>query len=146
MLKAKELDLGKVNFFPPVPHEQVPAILASMDVAIISLKSNILGAVPSKIYEAMASGIPILLIAQGESQVIVDKAKAGFTIAPGDINGLIQAIRRIASEPHLRQEMGRAGRGAAVSTYDRAGIVGKFLEKICKIQSIQATRGCCHIL
>lgn len=146
MQRAKELGLEKINFFPPVPHDQVPAILASMDVAIISLKSYILGAVPSKIYEAMASGIPVLLIAEGESQLIVDKAKAGFAIVPGDINGLIQTIRQLASEPQLRQEMGRAGRGAAATTYDRAGIVGKFIEKICRMESIQVTEGCCHIL
>jgi glycosyltransferase involved in cell wall biosynthesis len=67
-------------------------VLASFDVAIIPLKSSTRGAVPSKIYEAMASGIPILLMANGEAGEIVRQAGAGVTAEPGRIDELIHLV------------------------------------------------------
>ncbi len=126
MKTAKEAGLTNIDFYPPVSHKEVPPILSSMDVAVITLKSAIRGAVPSKIYEAMASGIPILLVADGEAKEIVLAAKAGIVVAPGDMDGLVHAVRELASGPQRRKEMGESGRRAAVSLYDRTRIAEKF--------------------
>lgn len=124
--KAHDLGLTNVDFYPPISHENIPSILSSMDVALITLKSTIRGAVPSKIYEAMASGIPILLVADGEARDIVLGAKAGVAIYPGDIDGLVKAVRELASKPEWRREMGKAGRVSAINLYDRNKIAEKF--------------------
>jgi glycosyltransferase involved in cell wall biosynthesis len=124
--KVQGLGLDNIDFYPPVPHKQMPPILASMDVAVVPLKSRIRGAVPSKIYEAMASGIPILLVADGEAMEIVREARAGVTVNPGDIDGLVSAVRRLASQSGWRREIGEAGRLAALKRYDRLTIAKKF--------------------
>lgn len=123
---AKDLHLTNVDFYPPMPHDQIPSILASMDAALITLKSAILGAVPSKIYEAMASGIPILLVAEGEAVNIVSKAKAGIAVTPADINAFAHAVSELISRPEWRKEMGQAGRSSAVALYDRMKIAERF--------------------
>jgi glycosyltransferase involved in cell wall biosynthesis len=124
--KVQGLGLDNTDLYPPVPHKQIPPILASMDVAVVPLKSRIRGAVPSKIYEAMASGIPILLLADGEAMEIVREARAGVTVNPGDIDGLVSAVRRLASQSGWRREIGEAGRLAALKRYDRLTIAKKF--------------------
>jgi len=49
----------------------MPAILAAADVLLVPLLRYIPGAVPSKLYEAMASGRPVILIGEGEAASIV---------------------------------------------------------------------------
>ncbi len=127
---AKDLHLTNVDFYPPLSHDQIPSILASMDTAVITLKSTITGAVPSKIYEAMASGIPVLLVASGEAADIVLKAKAGIAVAPGDIDGFARAVLAMISIPERRREMGRAGRSQVVALYDRMKIAERFSEAL----------------
>jgi glycosyltransferase involved in cell wall biosynthesis len=56
-LEARIRDEGirRVRLLPPQPREKIPALLAAADGAVISLGMSIPGAVPSKIYEEMAS-------------------------------------------------------------------------------------------
>jgi glycosyltransferase involved in cell wall biosynthesis len=124
--KAGELGLAKVSFHPPLPHGEIPGILASMDVAMITLTTTIRGAVPSKIYEAMASGIPILLVAGGEARRIVEDAEAGLVVSPGDREGIGGAVVRLAGDVALRARLGANGRRVAEERYDREVIARAF--------------------
>ncbi|WP_040769316.1 glycosyltransferase family 4 protein, partial [Novipirellula maiorica] len=69
--------IDRVKIVPAQPRERIPALLACADVAIISLGMTIPGAVPSKIYEAMASSLPILLNADGEPARRIKEAGCG---------------------------------------------------------------------
>jgi colanic acid biosynthesis glycosyl transferase WcaI len=125
---ARDRQLTNVDFFAPVAKEHVASILASMDVAVIPLRKAIRGSVPSKIYEAMASNIAVLLVANGEAREIVEKTRAGIAVDPGDSDGLIRAIRELAFQPTECGRMGHAGRVAAENLYDRVKIAEKFEE------------------
>ena len=135
---ARELGLQKVDFYPPLPHSQVAAILASMDVAVIPLKMTIRGAVPSKIYEAMASGIPVLLAADGEARQILLQAGAGVAIPPGETQEFVAAVRELTAQPGTRQKMGEKGRQAAVRFFDRFQIGAEFVRLLQQVQQKQA--------
>jgi colanic acid biosynthesis glycosyl transferase WcaI len=128
--RAAKLGLRRVRFLEAVPREDVPALLASADVAMVPLKIRLLGAVPSKIYEAMASGVPVLLIADGEAADIVRQAGAGVVVEPGDVAGLAEAFVRLAGDPDGRREMGRAGRTSARLRFDRSAITEGFLRQL----------------
>ena len=56
----------------------MPHVWSSADIGIITLKKNISGAVPSKLYEAMACGIPIIILAHGEPSKIVRAQNVGM--------------------------------------------------------------------
>jgi glycosyltransferase involved in cell wall biosynthesis len=96
--------------------------LASADAALISLGTSLPGAVPSKIYEAMAAELPILLIADGEAARRVREAEAGLTSDPNDAATLKVNFLRLAGDVDLRTRLGAAGRRAAETIYDRARI------------------------
>jgi colanic acid biosynthesis glycosyl transferase WcaI len=114
--------LHNVRLLEPQPKEQIPALLASADCVFNVLKFAIPGAVPSKIYEAMATGLPILFGGEGEGARRIEQAKAGIVVPYHDIKGLEQAVRRLASSPALRQQLGQAGRVAAETLYSRKEI------------------------
>jgi glycosyltransferase involved in cell wall biosynthesis len=125
--------LSRVRLLPAQPREKVPALLAAADAAVISLGGRLVGAVPSKIYEAMGSELPILLIATGEAARRVVDAGCGTAVAPGDREGLLRAALRLAGDAGLRAELGAAGRRAAEEVYSRdrvAGRLDRFLREI----------------
>lgn len=115
-------NLHNVRLLRALPKERIPALLAASQVAFHVLKFAIPGAVPSKIYEAMASRLPILFAGGGEGARRVLDARAGLVVPYEDVRGLEEAVRKLASTPELRQELGRAGRCAAERLYNRKEI------------------------
>jgi glycosyltransferase involved in cell wall biosynthesis len=111
--------LSEVAFLGARNREDIPALLASADAAIITLGTVLPGAIPSKIYEAMASELPIVLVAAGEANDRVDAARAGISLAPGDVQSLADAVERLADDPMLRSSLGANGAVAADTTYNR---------------------------
>jgi len=124
--------LHNVKISPPVNKVEVPSILSSADLSIIALKTFIKGAVPSKIYEVMAVGLPVIFIGYGDAVEIINNAKAGLIVEPGDITKLVEKIHTLQHNFPLRKEMGGNGRKAVCQAYSRASIVKRF-EKLLDI-------------
>jgi glycosyltransferase involved in cell wall biosynthesis len=128
-LKERASDLrGYVRFLDPRPHSEVPSLLASADILIVPLATQIPGAVPSKLYEAMASGKPVLLMADGEAASIVRESECGFVVPPGDAASLAQGLERLESDSALRSRLGANGRRATERLYDRSQIADRFID------------------
>lgn len=136
--------LDRVRILAAQPRERVPALLARADAAIISLGTTLPGAVPSKIYEAMAASLPILLIGEGEPARRVEEAGGGLAVRVGDAVAARQAFTRLATDAELRARLGGAGRQAALSTYNRALIAERlhvFLRDVVRRSRGDATAG-----
>jgi len=134
-------NLHNVRLLRAQPKERIPALLAASQVGFHVLKFAIPGAVPSKIYEAMASRLPILFAGGGEGARRVLDARAGLVVPYEDVRGLEQAVRKLASTPELRQELGRAGRCAAERLYNRKEIARRLHQLLVGVISgAQRTR------
>jgi len=130
--QAKAEGLKNIQFLPPLPKEQIISMLAAADVSLVPLKLNLPGAVPSKLYEGMASQKPIILVAEGEAAEIVRDANAGIVVIPGDMTSLVRAIELMYKKPELRLEFGKNGRTLVKLFYDRKKIINDFVEVIRK--------------
>lgn len=119
-------DLTNVIIVPPLSKQEIPAVLASMDVAIIPLKTEIKGAVPSKIYEAMASGLPILFIGRGDGAEIIAKAAAGLVVIPKDLTELHKAVEFMLKNPDKLREFSNNGISCARANFSRDMIADRF--------------------
>jgi glycosyltransferase involved in cell wall biosynthesis len=84
----------------------MPQLLATADVVLVPLKKHIPGAVPSKLYEAMASEKPVILVASGEAAEIVRNQQAGIVVEPGNEAGFSQAVRTLHTQPALCRTLG----------------------------------------
>jgi glycosyltransferase involved in cell wall biosynthesis len=130
MLQERARDLVNVRFFDPRPASEMPALVAAADAILVTLKGQIPGAVPSKLYEAMASGCPVVLAAEGEAAEIVKQYEAGIVVKPGDANALADALRRLRSDPDLCLQMGMNGREAVRLHFDRSLIASNFINHL----------------
>jgi glycosyltransferase involved in cell wall biosynthesis len=129
---AQSHDATNVRFLDAVPRREMPSVVASADIALIPLKKRIFGAVPSKLYEAMGAGVPVVLMTGGEAEGIVNDAQAGIVVTPGDVSALASAIRRLAASPAVREAMGDSARKAAIAHYDRKSICAHFIDLLEK--------------
>jgi glycosyltransferase involved in cell wall biosynthesis len=127
MERAQRLALRSVRFLDPIEHREVPGLLANADVALVPLRLALEEAVPSKLYEAMAAGLPVLLVSVGEAERLLTEARAGLTVAPGDTHALADAMRFLAANPDVRREMGERGRAFVTARFDRQRINDEFV-------------------
>ncbi len=89
MLEEKAKDLDNVSFCGVLPHEKVRTVLSAAKISFIPLKNaNMKDSIPTKIYEALGNGCPVLLMAEGDSCDIVNASGLGKTVSPDDQESL----------------------------------------------------------
>jgi glycosyltransferase involved in cell wall biosynthesis len=117
-----------VRRIPFQREEEVADVLAAADLGIVSLRAGLSRwCVPSKIYSILASARPVGAMLDAESDVakVVESARCGFRVDPGDCDGLAQEIVRLARDRAEARRLGRNGRawlereGGAASALDR---------------------------
>jgi glycosyltransferase involved in cell wall biosynthesis len=119
-----------VFFHGQIEREDIPKMLTGYDGYLIPLVKNIYGAVPSKTYEAMASGIPILFFGDGEGAKIVRENNVGWTVKPRDFDGLTMALKDFRLKGELRAEMKINGKNTARSKFNRAQILNTMIREL----------------
>lgn len=83
--RVKDEGLTNIHFCGVVDHSKVFSILSFAKISFIPLKnSNMKDSVPTKVYEALGIGCPVLLVAEGDSADIVKDAGLGRTISPDE--------------------------------------------------------------
>jgi glycosyltransferase involved in cell wall biosynthesis len=114
--EAKRRGLPNVVFLDPQPKERMPEVWSLCDVALVHLRDlpAFAEVIPSKIFEAMGMGLPILVAAPtGEATRLVEGEGAGIAVAPEDADALAAAVRRLAADSALRRTLAAAALVAA---------------------------------
>ena len=78
-----------------VPKEEIAGRLRGMDASIVPLATRIRGAFPSKVFDTLPQGLPILFCGGGEGARFVASRRVGFVSSPADYSGLIENIVRL---------------------------------------------------
>ena len=131
-----------VRFLPAVPAEQVPSVLAAGDIHAVTVKRGLEGVVvPSKMYEILAAGKPILAVAPTASEAARLVASQGCGVACDPEQPLLLAayLRQLAREPDRLRRMGERAKAIAAE-YDQARELGKFVAVIEETASGVPTR------
>lgn len=123
--ELKTRRLPNVVFTGWLAKEAMPRTVASFDIAFVSLRYYLPGALPSKVYESMASQIPIVLAAQGDARELVERADAGVVAPYDEIDKIVEAIRLLADRPSERTRMGCNGRQYVLKYHQRTAIAAK---------------------
>jgi colanic acid biosynthesis glycosyl transferase WcaI len=120
--------LRNVTLLPLQPRQDLSDTLNACDVAIISFVKGTAGiSVPSRMYNIMAAGKPILAVADDTSELalVVREENIGWVVRPGDKNALADAIQNAQSAPRKLKELGERARAAAMK-YSRSHAVDSY--------------------
>jgi glycosyltransferase involved in cell wall biosynthesis len=125
---AAEKKLDNVVFIDSVPKAEVPRYWSILDVSVIHLQKTELftTVIPSKLFESMGMGLPVLHGVEGESARIVRDENAGIPFEPENADALVAALRRLKENPaELAQFKASCLKGA--QNYDRTNLALKMM-------------------
>jgi colanic acid biosynthesis glycosyl transferase WcaI len=121
--EAKEREgLDNIRLMDYFARDQLHTSLSLADVHLISMRAEMTGVVvPGKLYGAMASGRPAVFVGPDhcESADTIRRAECGFTIRNGDVDGLVDALKRLAADRELAHRLGQNGRAAFLEAHEK---------------------------
>ena len=135
--KARTLGLDNVKFFPFQPLERYTEVLTAADVTLVTLNSAATYvSVPSKIYKQMAAARPIIAVTdrRGELRRLIEAARCGGWVVPGDCRGLAALLRQAVAQREAWDRMGWNGREYVERYHSRRVCVAQIesvLEEAC---------------
>lgn len=133
--KVENLNLqDKVAFYGPYTRSQQIEVLNDSDISLVTLVKGMYGlGVPSKTYNILAAGKPILYVGEHGTEIwrTVEENQIGYCFEPDDRSGIVGLIKSLSAK-NISQliEMGKKARMVAEHNYSKNAILKKFLEVI----------------
>lgn len=128
--RVAELGLGaQVRFLGPLPRDRVLELFRAADASILSSSWENF---PHTVVEALAAGTPVIATAAGGVAEVVHDGENGLLVAPGDVEGLAEAIRRFFSDAVLRDHL-RAASVASVAEYAPERVFARLEETLASV-------------
>ena len=129
-ISEKKID-NNVIFIRRHQATEMPYFYKLADVLFTSFRSEKFYSyiLPSKIPTYMASGKPILVMANGQASATIKEAKCGFTVPSGDFKSLAAKILILSEmDKENLKNLGVNGRNYSIKNFSKLKIVNKILE------------------
>jgi glycosyltransferase involved in cell wall biosynthesis len=129
--KARDMKLENIVFVDTVPKDEVVKYWALLDASIIHLRHAKLfeAVIPSKLFESMGMGIPVLHGVAGESAQIVRDRDVGLVFDAENAEQLCENLRRLERENDLYQRL-QSNALKAAKEFDRSVLATRMLDVI----------------
>jgi glycosyltransferase involved in cell wall biosynthesis len=136
--RVRELDLGGacefVGFYTGSAGRS--AFMRSLDVFVLP---SLAEGTPNSVIEAMAHGLPVIATEVGGIPDLLS-GDSGILVPPGDVAALVEAMRRLASDPDLRARMGRAAREHYLKLFSPKAVLPALLSTYMRVAKAPASR------
>ncbi len=126
--QVNDRGLTNVRFHPGVPRDEVVDFLRSSDILLVPLRDIPLFRtfIPSKMFEYLAAGVPVIGSLEGESADILRRAGASV-VPPENPNALAEAIGSLTRDPLSGARQAARGREFVEEHYDRRKLAEDYL-------------------
>ena len=132
---AAELELDdSVEFTGLVDREEIPSHLRRAAIGIAPLKDDVAlkYAIPTKTYEYMASGLPIVATGRGEIERLIDESGSGVMIE-NDPEALAATFDALLADASVRETYGESGRAYVTEHFDRTAIARRLSRRLASL-------------
>jgi colanic acid biosynthesis glycosyl transferase WcaI len=133
-VKKRQLELlaqgiSNIRFLPFQPKERYPEVLAVADLCLVSLNPDSASySLPSKIFNIMAAGKPILglMPEQSDAARLIEEEGCGIVIPPDQIEQIVTTIKYLKQNPDLLSKMGGNGRRLLETSFSRNFCIDRY--------------------
>jgi glycosyltransferase involved in cell wall biosynthesis len=126
---VQERGLKNLTLLPPQPRANQIEFLNACDIGLVSLVNGMLGAaMPSKTYNIMAAGKPILALTEPGSELakVVEEEGIGWHLPPGEVDKFIEILNQIAANRNELGQLGSRARTAVEKKYTLSQAIEKY--------------------
>ena len=140
--RAREEGIDNVLFVDTVPKDEVVRYWSILDASIVHLKRTELftTVIPSKLFESMGMGVPILHGVLGESARIVEEEEVGIVFEPENEQALLEGLLRLGDDEQLLRRL-RANGPIAAERFDRSALAGQ-MASLIEVVAARGRSGC----
>lgn len=141
--EIKKLELKNLFILPPQPRKDLPAILASSDLLLVLLRKEqsnnpngyFRAVIPHKMLSNMASGKPILLSAEINSDAaeLVNHSNCGLVVPPENPEAMAKAILSMKQDKEKLSKWGQNGLEFVKNHFDSSMQVQRMEELFIKL-------------
>jgi glycosyltransferase involved in cell wall biosynthesis len=119
---AKQKGLENIKFWGALSQAETNTKLQMADIGIVTLLDieQFKSAIPSKFFDYMAIGLPVILGVDGEAREILESHKTGLFYQSGCPDELVKQVRYLQANPGTAREMGLSGRELVISKFRRS--------------------------
>lgn len=134
---AAARSLTNILFLDQQPRARIPDFISASDASLVLLKKTDLfkTVIPTKMLEFMSCARPLILGVDGQAREIMERARAGVFIEPGNSEELVNAVIRLVNDPILREELGKNGRRHIIQNFSRERTASNYIEILQSIMN-----------
>lgn len=127
--QIKTYDLNNITVLHPRPRSDQNNFLNASDIVVSALVKGMLGiSVPSRAYNIMAAGKPIIALGDENSELalIIREKKVGWIVPPGEVSAFVNAVLEAESNPERLAAMGKRARLLVEKEYSEEHVIGLY--------------------
>ncbi len=128
--------LINISFQESFSRDKQSDYLSACDVSLIPFVPGMAGVgVPSRMYNVLAAGRPLIAVAETHSEVaqVIGEIGNGWSVRPGDVDGLVGAIMDAQANHTQCIAMGERSRAAAEGLYSIEHVVPQYTDLIREV-------------
>ncbi|MFS0864578.1 glycosyltransferase family 4 protein [Fredinandcohnia sp. 179-A 10B2 NHS] len=127
---TRDQKIKNVIFIDSQPKESIPEFYNTSDICLIPLKNIELFKtfIPSKMFEIMACGVPIVASVDGEAANILKESKGAEVVKPDNVNEIKDAILKLKNDKILYEKRKENGPTFVEQNFTRKKLAEKYLE------------------
>ena len=135
-LQARRMGLTNVRFLGQQSRDAAIACYRASDLCLVPLRDlpAFRQVLPSKLFEILGSGVPVVCSVPGEAGDLVRRSGGGVVIPPEDPAALATELLRLYAQPEALAAMGAAGREYVHREHLRPRLAGRLaalMEDLC---------------
>jgi colanic acid biosynthesis glycosyl transferase WcaI len=128
--------LKNVRFIDLQPTERLPELLATADIHLLPQRAEAADLVlPSKLTGMLASGRPVVAMADEGTGLAVEVEGCGLIVPPGDAQAMTDAILRLAADGALSRQLGVTARERAEQRWRMSSVIDGFEAELKRLLS-----------
>jgi len=131
-------NLSNVTILKPIPKKDLVRYYSISDIMLVPLRKLSLfeSALPSKMFEIMAMGKPILHTVDGEARKLLETEGIGKYVEAENSEALANTILTIVDNPEWLAEAGEKGRMLVKERFNRNDLASEYLQMLKRIKTI----------
>ena len=128
--EVSNMVLNNVIFRDPVDREGVRRYYQMADLCLVPLRNVPLfnAFIPSKMFEIMSMGKPMIASITGEAADIIKRSGCGVVVMPENSEAIASALVDLYQSPEKCRKMGIAGRDFVSSYYNRKSLAQRYMD------------------